>query len=115
MTIPLTAARMLACGSSSSVRSPITPPRAFEYYLDAILFGRGVPELGRVMTADLAAYAAAGAHTVQALMTGTGSWRAPHPNPWLFSRLTWNPQQDAEALLHDWRAALAGFKGSQRI
>jgi hypothetical protein len=59
------------------------------------------------MTADLAAYAAAGAHTVQALMTGTGPWRAPHPNPWLFSRLTWNPQQDTEALLDDWRAALA--------
>jgi hypothetical protein len=90
------------------------PPRVFEYYIDAILFGRGVPELGRVMTADLAAYATGGAHTVQALMTGTGRWRAPHPNPWLFSRLSWNPQQDAEALLHDWRAALAGSKGSQR-
>jgi Domain of unknown function (DUF4838) len=90
------------------------PPRVFEYYLDGILFGRGVPELGRVMTADLAAYASAGAHTVQALMTGTGPWQAPHPNPWLFSRLAWNPQQDAQALLHDWRAAMAGFKGIQR-
>ena len=90
------------------------PPRVFEYYIDAILFGRGVPELGRLMTADLAAYATGGAHTVQALMTSTGPLHAPHPNPWLFSRLTWNPQQDAQALLHDWRAALAGFKGSQR-
>ena len=90
------------------------PPRVFEYYLDAILFRRAVPELGRVMTADLAAYAAAGAHTVQALMTGTGPWRAPHPNPRLLSRLTWNLQQDTEALLHDWRAALRGFKGKRQ-
>jgi hypothetical protein len=58
------------------------------------------------MTADLAAYAAAGAHTVQALMTGAGAWRTPHPNPWLFSRLTWNPWQDADPLSSEWRAAL---------
>ena len=80
------------------------PPRVFEYYVDAIRFPGGVPELGGVMTADLAAYAAAGAHTVQALMTGAGAWRAPHPNPWLFGRLTWNPAQDAKALLREWRA-----------
>jgi Domain of unknown function (DUF4838) len=82
------------------------PPRVFEYYGDAILFGRGVPELGSLMGADLAAYVAAGAHTVQALMTGAGPRRAPHPNPWLFGRLAWNPWQDAEALLQEWRAAL---------
>jgi uncharacterized protein DUF4838 len=87
------------------------PPRVFEYYVDAIRFAGGVPELGRVMTADLAAYAAAGAHTVQALMTGAGAWRVPHPNPWLFARLTWNPWQDAEALLREWRAALGGREG----
>jgi hypothetical protein len=82
------------------------PPRVFEYYLDAILFGRGVPELAHVMSADLAAYATAGAHTVQALMTGAGPRRARHPNPWLFGRLAWNARQDAEALLREWRAAV---------
>jgi Domain of unknown function (DUF4838) len=82
------------------------PPRVFEYYVDAIRFPGGVPELGAVMEADLAAYAAAGAHTVQALMTGAGAWRAPHPNPWLFGRLAWNPEQDPDALLREWRTAL---------
>ena len=60
------------------------------------------------MAADLAAYAAAGAHTVQALMTGGGAWRTPHPNPWLFAQLAWNPRQDPGALLREWRAALGG-------
>ena len=82
------------------------PPRVFEYYVDEILFGRRVPELGRVLGADLAAYAAAGAHTVQALMTGAGPLRAPHPNPWLFGWLAWNPRQDPRALLHEWQVAL---------
>jgi len=87
------------------------PPRVFEYYVDAIRFAGGVPELGAVMAADLPAYAAAGAHTVQALMTGAGAWRAPHPNPWLFGRLAWNPREDPEALLREWRAALGGRDG----
>src|SRR5919199_1281019 len=97
--------RQLAHYAAANAR----PPRVFEYYVDAIRFPGGVPELGGVMTADLGAYAAAGAHTVQALMTGAGAWRAPHPNPWLFGRLTWNPAQDAKALLREWRA-LAGHR-----
>jgi hypothetical protein len=67
------------------------PPRVFEYYLDLILFDRGLPDLGAVMAADLAAYAAAGVHTVQALMTAPGPWPAPHPNAERFARLAWDP------------------------
>ena len=80
------------------------PPRVFEYYVDGIRFPRGVPELGAVMSADLAAYAAAGAHAVQALMTGAGRPPTVHPNPWLFARLSWTPGQDAGALHREWSA-----------
>jgi Domain of unknown function (DUF4838) len=83
------------------------PPRVFEYYLDAILFRDGVPLLGRVMAGDLAFYAAAGAHTVQALMTGRGAWARPHPNPWLFARLTWDPAADPDALYDEFRRLTA--------
>jgi hypothetical protein len=82
------------------------PARVFEYYLDAILFSGGVPVLGRVMKEDLAYYRDAGAHTVQALMTGHGPWREPHPNPWLFARLAWDPERDPAALLRDFCEAV---------
>jgi hypothetical protein len=85
------------------------PPRVFEYYLDAILFRNGVPVLGRVMAADLAFYAGAGVHTVQALMTGRGAWARPHPNPWLFARLAWDPAADPDALLDEFRRASADW------
>ena len=91
------------------------PPRVFEYYVDAIRFAGSVPELGGVVATDLVAYAAAGAHTVQALMTGAGAWRTPHPNPWLFSHLAWNPRQDAQALLREWRAALGGLNHVEHL
>jgi len=58
------------------------------------------------MAADLGAYAAAGAHAVQALMTGAGRPPAVHPNPWLFARLSWDPRQDARALHRDWCVAV---------
>jgi hypothetical protein len=82
------------------------PPRVFEYYVDGIRFPHGVPELGAVMAADLGAYAAAGAHAVQALMTGAGRPPSVHPNPWLFARLSWDPRQDPQPLHRDWCVAL---------
>jgi hypothetical protein len=82
------------------------PPRVFEYYVDGIRFPHGVPELGAVMAADLGAYAAAGAHAVQALMTGAGRPPCVHPNPWLFARLSWDPNQDARPLHRDWCVAV---------
>jgi Domain of unknown function (DUF4838) len=82
------------------------PARVFEYYVDGIRFPRGVPELGAVMAADLGAYAAAGAHAVQALMTGAGRPPSVHPNPALFAQLGWDPRQDAGALHRDWRVAV---------
>jgi hypothetical protein len=84
------------------------PPRVFEYYLDAILFARGVPPLGRVIRGDLGFYREAGAHTVQALMTGFEGWRDPHPNPWLFARLAWDPRQDPDALVYQFCEAAFG-------
>jgi len=75
------------------------PPRVFEYYLDAILFKSLLPPLPTVMQRDLRFYRDAGAHTVQALMTGDRPWLTPQLNAWLFARLAWNPDQDLDALL----------------
>jgi hypothetical protein len=83
------------------------PPRVFEYYLDGILFSGGVPPLGRVIAGDLAFYRDAGAHTVQALATGRGAGAEPHPNAWLFARLAWDPSQDPDALLAQYREAVS--------
>jgi hypothetical protein len=58
------------------------------------------------MAADLGAYAAAGAHAVQALMTGAARPPSVHPNPALFAQLSWDPRQDARALHRDWRVAV---------
>jgi len=94
-------ARHLAHYAAAGAR----PPRVFEYYVDGIRFPGAVPELGAVMAADLDAYAAAGAHAVQALMTGAAGPPAVHPNPWLFAHLGWNPRQDARSLHREWRAS----------
>jgi hypothetical protein len=58
------------------------------------------------MAADIGAYAAAGAHAVQALMTGAGRPPSMHPNPWLFAQLSWDPRQDVRSLHRDWCAAV---------
>jgi hypothetical protein len=71
------------------------PPRVFEYWFDAILFSRGIPDLSETMAADLALYRDAGVHTVQMLITGHGRPPTPHPNPPAFARLAWDP--DARA------------------
>ncbi len=86
-------------------------PRAFEYYLDAILFKSLLPPLPSVMQRDLRFYRDAGAHTVQALMTGDRPWRAPQLNPWLFARLSWDPEQDLDALLAEFCRAAYGTAG----
>jgi hypothetical protein len=52
-----------------------------------------------VISRDLSLYSDVGAHTVQALMTGFGPWREPHPNAWLFARLAWDSSLDPVALL----------------
>jgi hypothetical protein len=67
------------------------PPRVFEYWFDAILFSRGVPDLTETMGDDLRFYAEAGVDTVQLLMTGHGQAPPPHPNPPAFARLAWDP------------------------
>lgn len=75
------------------------PGRVFEYYLDAILFKSVLPPLLNVMRSDLRFYREAGAHTVQALMTGDYPWVSAQLNAWCFARLAWNPDQDLENLL----------------
>jgi hypothetical protein len=86
-------------------------PRAFEYYLDAVLFKSLLPPLPSVMQRDLRFYREAGAHTVQALMTGDHPWLAPQLNAWLFARLSWDPEQDLDALLVDFCRATYGAVG----
>ena len=86
-------------------------PRVFEYYLDAILFKSLLPPLPSVMQGDLRFYRDAGTHTVQALMTGDRPWHAPQLNPWLFARLSWDPEQDLDALLADFCHAAYGTAG----
>jgi hypothetical protein len=76
------------------------PARAFEYYLDGILFKSLVPVLGHVIQADLRVYRDAGVHTVQALMTGDRPWLSPPLNLWLFPRLAWALDQDPRVLRH---------------
>ncbi len=84
------------------------PARVFEYYLDGILFKSVLPPLPTVIKADLRFYRDAGAHTVGALMTGTREWDAPQLNAWLFTRLSWNPDQDLLAVVKDFCRAAFG-------
>ncbi len=84
------------------------PARVFEYYLDGILFKSALPPLPSVVQRDLRFYRDAGAHTVQALLTGDHPFSAPEANPWLFARLAWDPDQDVDALLRDFGAAALG-------
>jgi len=88
------------------------PPRVFEYYLDGILFKSLLPPLATVMQRDLRFYRDAGAHTVQALMTGDRPWTAPQLNVWLFARLAWNPDQDLDRLLADFSRATFGSESA---
>jgi hypothetical protein len=86
-------------------------PRVFEYYLDAILFKSLLPPLPAVMREDMRFYRDAGTHTVQALMVSDRPWLAPQLNPWLFARLSWDPEQDLDGLLADFCRAAYGTAG----
>lgn len=85
------------------------PTRVFEYYLDAILFKSVLPPMPGIIQRDLHFYQQAGAHTVQALMTGDRPWFGPQVNAWLFARLAWDPVQDVDTLLADFGAAVFGM------
>jgi hypothetical protein len=91
------------------------PARVFEYYLDSILFRPAPPPLAGVIGGDLAFYREAGAHAVQALMTGHGPWREPHPNAWLFARLAWDASRDTDALVGDFCQALFGADAAAHV
>jgi len=91
------------------------PPRVFEYYLDAVLFKSLLPPLPTVMQRDLCFYRDAGAHTVQALMTGDRPWLTPQLNAWLFGQLAWNPDQDLDTLLTNFCRATFGTDGSNLL
>jgi hypothetical protein len=84
------------------------PARVFEYSLDALLFKSLLPPLLTVMQRDLWFYRNAGAHTVQALMTGDRPWITPQLNAWAFARLSWDPDQNLDALLADFCRATFG-------
>lgn len=81
------------------------PARVFEYYLDGILFKSVLPPLLNVMQQDLRFYRNAGVHTVQALMTADRPWHTAELNPWIFTRLAWNPDQDIKVLVNDFSQA----------
>ncbi|HQA68741.1 MAG TPA: DUF4838 domain-containing protein [Aggregatilineales bacterium] len=89
------------------------PPRVFEYYLDGVLFKSVLPPLPGIIQRDLRYYHAAGAHTVQALLTGDHPWVAPQVNAWLFARLAWNPDQDVDALLAEFGASVFGLPAAE--
>jgi hypothetical protein len=94
------------------------PARVFEYYLDAVLFKSLLPPLPATIQRDVRFYRRAGAHTVQALMTGDRPWLAPQVNAWLFARLCWDPDQDLDVLLDEFGRAVLGIErgtGGERL
>jgi hypothetical protein len=48
-------------------------------------------------------------------MTGHGPWREPHPGPWLFARLVWDPTQDTDALVREFCEVVFGDKARARL
>ena len=79
-------------------RNGAAPSRVFEYYLDTILFPAALPLMPTTMGKDMRFYQEAGAHTVQALMTGSTPSAFPQLNAWLYPRFAWDPREDATAL-----------------
>jgi hypothetical protein len=82
-------------------RNGAQPSRVFEYYLDTILFPGALPLLPSTIAKDMRFYRDAGAHTVQALMTGSTPSGFPQMNAWLYPRLAWDPDEEAAALAGD--------------
>ncbi len=93
--------------SRAFVERGAAPTRVFEYWLDAILFKSCFPVFARV-GADIAAYRDAGVHTVQSLMVGPREILGDWPAAWLYSRLLWNPEADAPALLEEFSRVALG-------
>ncbi len=89
-------------------QSAAQPARIFEYYLDAVLFKSVLPPLPGVIQQDVRFYRDAGAHTLQALMTGDYAWTSPQLNVWLFPRLAWNPEQNLDLLITQFSRAAFG-------
>ena len=84
----------------------------FEYYSDAILFKSVLPVLPNVMQQDLIAYRDLGVETMQTLMTGTRPWVTAQLANWLFGRLTWQPEQDANELVAQFCLSGGLWRGS---
>jgi len=93
--------------SRAFVARGAAPTRVFEYWLDAILFKSCFPVFARV-GADIAAYRDAGVHTVQSLMVGPREILGDWPAAWLYARLLWNPDADANALLEEFSTVALG-------
>lgn len=89
--------------------------RVFEYYSDGVLFKSVLPVLSQVMQRDLCYYRDAGVHTMQTLMTGTHPWVTAHLTNWLLGRLTWQPEQDVNALVADFCQAAFGLAGPTMV
>ncbi len=89
-------------------RSGAQPSRVFEYYLDTILFPAVIPFLPGTLAKDMRFYREAGAHTVQALMTGSTPWAFPPLNAWLYPRLAWDPGVDPSELAGEFFTAALG-------
>jgi hypothetical protein len=104
--------RGFAAAASFFAGSGAAPARVFEYYQDAVLFKSVVPPMPATIKADLAFYAASGAHTVQVLATGDRAYLTAQLNAWIFPRLAWNPGQDLGPLLDEFCSAWFGEANS---
>ncbi len=83
------------------------PTRVFEYWPDGILFKSCFPMFASVGR-DIAMYRDAGVHTVQALLVGPRDVLGAWPAFWLYARQAWDPDQDVDALLHQFAAVTLG-------
>lgn len=80
---------------------------SFEYYLDGILFKSAPPPLAEVIASDLRHYQQTGLGSVHVLLTGDRPFLHAPPNAYLFARLAWEPQGEAQAILSDYAHARA--------
>lgn len=87
-----------------------------ERWEDGLLFGGAVPPLGAVLSADIAAYRAAGAEAVGALRAGCRRTEAPRPTSYLVPLLCAQPSSaEAGALIADWAAVTYGAAASAML
>jgi hypothetical protein len=87
-----------------------------ERWEDGLLFTGAVPPLSAVLSADIAAYRAAGAEAVGVLRAGCRRSEAPRPNAYLVPVLTAQPPStEAGAVIADWAAASYGAAASAML